>query len=94
MASSRAVLRSPIRDVGFAMRGAFQLAELRARAAMARELSSDVQIDPDVGYVRLSATSGFEAVAATGRAIAAANASTKMGRKEFFRARFSTMTSA
>jgi hypothetical protein len=83
---------SPIRDLGFAARGAFQLAEMRARTVMARELGAPdtrTQIDPDLGYVRLPADPRLEVVAATGSSIASMNVSSEVSRKEFFRARSS-----
>lgn len=82
---------SPIRDLGFAARGAFQLGELRARRVAMRSLGpTDLAIDPEAGYVRLPADSRFDAVAETGSSIAGANVGANVGGKEFFRARFSS----
>jgi hypothetical protein len=81
---------SPIRDIGFAARSAFQLGEIRARKQTARALTSDLAIDHVSGFMRMPAGSRFEDVARTGSAIAGANVGRNIGGKEFFRARFST----
>jgi hypothetical protein len=82
---------SPLREIGFAARGAFQLAEMRARRELARQLpQQDLAIDRERGYVRMPADARFEELAATGSSIAGVNAGRNMGGKEFFRARFST----
>lgn len=81
---------SPIREIGFAARELFQLREVRARKAMARELQSDIAIDRERGYVRLGPDWLFDELCAVGSSIAGTSAGTQMGGKEFFRARFST----
>ncbi|HEY3804334.1 MAG TPA: hypothetical protein VGL61_17075 [Kofleriaceae bacterium] len=82
---------SPLRDLGFAARAAFQLAEVRARKAMvdAHE-ATDMTIDRALGYITLAPDSRFDALAATGSSIAGADVGKNMGGKAFFRARFST----
>jgi hypothetical protein len=82
---------SPLRDIGFAARGAVQLAEVRARKQLATELAAtEHSIDREQCFVRLPADSRFEVVATTGSRIAGSNVGKNMGGKEFFRARFST----
>jgi hypothetical protein len=81
---------SPIRDIGFAARSAFQLSEVRARRQMARSLTSDLAIDRARGFVRMPADVRFDAVSHTGSTLAGANVGRNIGGKEFFRARFST----
>ncbi len=82
---------SPLRELGFAARGCFQLAELRARKRLARDLPArDLAVDPECGYVRIAADRRFDELAQIGSTIAGANVGRNMGGKEFFRARFST----
>src|SRR6185503_18039130 len=81
---------SPLRDVGFAVREMFQIAEVRARKAIARELQTDLAIDRDRGYLRLDANSALHDLCTIGSSIASTSAGTEIGGKEFFRARFAT----